>query len=138
MVTHLQFADDTLIFCAAKEEQVQNLVAIIRFFEAVSGLKVNLFKSEVIGISVEGHILHCLVDLMGCEVGSLPTTYLGLPLCIGNASKSLWSPVVEQIEQNLALWRAKYLSLGGKLTLIKSALANIPIYYLFFLNARCQ
>lgn len=46
VVMHLQFADDTLIFCAA-EEEVKNVVAIIRCIEAVSGLKVNFFKSEL-------------------------------------------------------------------------------------------
>lgn len=83
---------------------------------------------------MEGHILHRLADLMGCEVGSLLTSYLGLPLCIGNASKSLLSPVVERVEQKLVLWRAKCLSLGGRVALIKSALANTPIYFMSRFN----
>lgn len=38
LITHLQFADDTIIFCRAEEDQVKNFLAIIGCFEAVSGL----------------------------------------------------------------------------------------------------
>lgn len=37
---------------------------------------------------------------------------------------------MERVEHTLALWRAKYLSLGGRVTLIKTALANLPIYFM--------
>lgn len=50
MVTQLQFVDDTIIFCDAKRDQVKNVVAILRCFEGVSGLKVNLSKSLLIGV----------------------------------------------------------------------------------------
>lgn len=102
MVTRLQFADDTIIFCVAEKEQVKNAVAILRCFEAISGLKVNLGKSELIGVAVEESFLQYLARIMGCRVGSLPTSYLGLPLTTGSVSKSLWNPVVERVELNLA------------------------------------
>lgn len=34
-ITHLQFAEDTIIFCAAEEDQVKYVLAVIRCFEAV-------------------------------------------------------------------------------------------------------
>lgn len=53
-VSHLQFADDTIIFFEAFEEQVKNVKAIMLCFEAVFGLKVNFFKSELIGVGWKG------------------------------------------------------------------------------------
>ena len=50
-ITHLQFADVTLVFCEANEGQIKYVVAILRCFGAISGLKVIFFKSELIGIS---------------------------------------------------------------------------------------
>lgn len=44
------FADDTLILCGADVNQFQNLRCLLLCFEAVSRLKVNLCKSEVIPI----------------------------------------------------------------------------------------
>lgn len=43
LVTHLQFADDAIILCEAKEEEVRNVKAIMLCFEVVMGLKVNFF-----------------------------------------------------------------------------------------------
>ena len=48
-------------------------------FEAVSGLKINLSKSEAISIGTVGNV-QALADIMGCKAASLPITYLGLPL----------------------------------------------------------
>ena len=77
-VSHLQFANDTLIFCDASEEHVKNVKAILLCFEAVSGLKIN-FKSELIRIRVGDSFLSRCADLLGCKVESLPASYLGLP-----------------------------------------------------------
>lgn len=130
MITHLQFANGTIIFCATEEEEGKNMLAIIRCFEAVFELKVNLSKSSLIGVCTEMNRVEHLVELWGCKVGSLPTSYLGLPLCTGGVSKSLWNPVVEKVESKLVVWKAKYLSLGSRVTLIKSVLANLPIYFM--------
>lgn len=47
MVSYLQFADGTLIMCKGFEDWVKYLRCVIRFFEAVSGLKVNIYKSRM-------------------------------------------------------------------------------------------
>ena len=47
-VSHLLFADDTLIFCEADLEQILILHMILIWFETVSGLKINLGKSELV------------------------------------------------------------------------------------------
>ena len=126
-VSHLQFAYDMLIFCDVDEDEIKNVKATMLCFEAVSGLKINFFKSELIGFRVPERPLQALEGLMGCKA---PTTYLGLPLCIGAPPKLLWFPVVERLEKRLALWKANYLSLGGRITLIKSVLSNLPLYFL--------
>ena len=49
------------------------------WFATISGLKVNMDKSEAILVgSIDS--LENSVSVMGCRVGKLPTSYLGLPL----------------------------------------------------------
>jgi hypothetical protein len=67
---------------------------------------------------------------LGCRVGSLPMTYLGMPLGASYKSVSTWEGVVEKMERKLAGWKRMYLSKGGRLTLIKSTLSNLPTYLL--------
>lgn len=52
-VSHLLFVDDTLIFCKASHEQVLYFSWIFMWFETISGLKINLEKSESIPV---GHL----------------------------------------------------------------------------------
>ena len=49
------------------------------WFEACSGLKINLEKSELIPIG-DVHNREEFAEVLGYKVGTLPTTYLGLPL----------------------------------------------------------
>jgi hypothetical protein len=129
VVNYLLFADDTLIFCGAQEEQIRHLRCIFLCFEAASGLRINLRKPKIVPIGgvedVEG-----LANLLGCRVASLPMTYLGLPLGASYKSTSIWNGVIEKIESRLAGWKRMYLSKGARLTLINSTLSNIPTYYL--------
>ena len=52
-VSHLQFADDTIFFSSTREEDLLNLKSVLLVFGHISGLKVNLDKSNIYGINLE-------------------------------------------------------------------------------------
>ncbi|KAJ9698913.1 hypothetical protein PVL29_007804 [Vitis rotundifolia] len=128
-VSHLLFADDTIIFCEAKKENLTYLSWILAWFEVASRLRINLAKSELIPVGEVAEIEDMAVEL-GCRVGSLPIVYLGLPLGAYHKTPSIWDGVEERMRRRLALWKRQYISKGGRITLIKSTLANMPIYHL--------
>ena len=128
-ISHLFFADDTLILCGADTYQLWHLREIFIRFQAISGLKINLSKSELVPV---GHVPNVaeLAGFLGCRVSFLPMSYLGLPPGAGFKKKEVWNNVVEKMEKWLAGWKRLYLSKGARLTLIKSTLSSLPTYYL--------
>ena len=109
------------------------------WFEAILGLKINLDKSELIPVGRVSNVME-LATIFGCKVGALPTTYLGLPLGAAHNSMVAWDEVEERFRKRLAMWKRKYISKGGRLTLIKSTLASLPIYFmsLFWMPRRVR
>ena len=100
-VPHLLFADDTLIFCDDDLNQILILHMIFIWFVAVSGLKINLGKSELVPVGVV-HNIDLLLNVLGCKQGSLPMKYLGLPLGANFKEKTIWNPILEKMERKLA------------------------------------
>ncbi|RVX19302.1 Transposon TX1 uncharacterized 149 kDa protein [Vitis vinifera] len=88
-VSHLLFADDTIIFCEARQDHITYLSWILVWFEAASGLRINLAKSEVIPVGEVEDIEMLAVEL-GCKVGTLPSVYLGLPLGAKHKATAMW------------------------------------------------
>ena len=90
VVSHLLFADDTLIFCDANIDQLLILRMVLIWFEVVSSLKVNLGKSELVVVGAV-HNFELVVAVLGCKQGSLPMKYLGLPLGAKFKDKTIWN-----------------------------------------------
>ena len=51
-ITHLQFADDTLLIGDRSLANIRALKALLILFEATSGLKVNFHKSMLVGVNI--------------------------------------------------------------------------------------
>jgi hypothetical protein len=128
-VSHLLFADDALIFCGANRDQLLYLKGVLLCFEVVSGLHINLGKTEIVPVGLVPEV-HDLAQVLGATITSIPMKYLGLPLGAWFKSKDMWNPIVGKMEKRLAGWKRIYLSKGGRLTLIKSTLSSLPTYFL--------
>ena len=128
-VSHLLFADDTLIFCGTERDHLDHLKGVLLCFEAVSGLRINLGKSEMAPIGQVSD-MHNLASVLGGRIISMPMKYLGLPLGARFKLKDIWNPILKKMEKCLPSWKRMYLSKGDRLTLIKSTLSNLPTYFL--------
>ena len=67
VVSHLNFADDTIFFLDKDPRCVSNLVHMLGYFVIIYGLQINFHKSQVIGV----HIDHSLVVLIATNIFSL-------------------------------------------------------------------
>ena len=128
-VSHLLYADDTIIFCDANPEQLLYNRMVLTCFEAVTGLCVNMHKSEMVPVG-EVSDLPRLAALLSCKIGSIPLNYLGMPLGAPHKALAMWDPILEKVECRLAGWKKLYLSKGGRLMLLKSTLSSMPTYFM--------
>ena len=80
LVSHLQFADDTLLIGVKSWTNVRAMKAVMLLFEVVSGLKVNFHKSMLFSVNVNESWLHEAAMVMHCKHGRIPFLYLGLPI----------------------------------------------------------
>ncbi|WMV54052.1 hypothetical protein MTR67_047437 [Solanum verrucosum] len=121
------YADDTIILCDPVEKQISYIRVILVLFEAVSGLQVNWGKSSLFPVNEVPQIKE-MAGTLGCSVGKLPTTSLGMPLGNNHKALEIWDSILEKTEKKLSGRKAQYISLGGRLILINFVLDSLPTY----------
>jgi hypothetical protein len=97
----IQYADDTLLIMEACTLQLFALKAILNTFATSTGLKVNYSKSSIYPINLSQERLSHLASTFHCQAGSMPFTYLGLPLSMSKPTVQDCMPLVHRIERRL-------------------------------------
>lgn len=131
-LTHLQYADDTILFMTNSDSNICTVKFLLFCFEEMSGLKINYQKSEVILVGAESDEAKRVAELLNCKVGTLPITYLGIPIHEGRLTVADLEIVPNKIEKRLGTWKCGHLSYGGRTVLINSCLSSIPMYMMGF------
>nr|GEU79039.1 reverse transcriptase domain, reverse transcriptase zinc-binding domain protein [Tanacetum cinerariifolium] len=72
---------------------------------------------------------------INCSYGSIPFNYPGLPVSKRMNKLDAWNGVVGKLSERLATWKINLLSIGGRLTLVKSVLGSLPLYHLSLFRA---
>ncbi|GJW39932.1 reverse transcriptase domain, reverse transcriptase zinc-binding domain protein [Tanacetum coccineum] len=122
VVSHIQYADDTIFFGEWNKQNAKVLLYILKCFEEVSGLRVNYNKSKLYGVGVSDLELRDMARWMRCSVGDFPFTYLGLLIGDNMRRVGAWNSVIKKFKNCLAEWKAKSMSFRRRLTLVKSVL----------------
>ncbi|CAI8616144.1 unnamed protein product [Vicia faba] len=100
-LTHLQFADCTLILGPRSLENVDSMKAILHLFELSSDRKVNFHKIRLFGIKTSDSWLEEAAKALNFKVGSIPFIYLGLPVGANLRSIFTWDPVIDKVKKIL-------------------------------------
>ncbi|KAL0443961.1 UNVERIFIED_CONTAM: hypothetical protein Slati_2118800 [Sesamum latifolium] len=102
---------------------------ILRTFEAASGLKINLEKSELVfSRNVLGSRTEELATILGVAIKDKHDKYLGLPMVVGQSKREVFNNIKERFWQKLNRWATKKLSQVGRVILIKTVLQALPSY----------
>jgi Reverse transcriptase (RNA-dependent DNA polymerase) len=97
----LLYADDTLIFLKPNVQQVRILKLIFQIFEKLSGLKVNMQKSEILITSSHSYQVQQLAQIMQCKAKDFSLKYLGLPLSDKPLTRQNYQMLIDAISERL-------------------------------------
>ena len=125
-ISHLQYADDTLLLFQPDLHSVATIKALLISFELMSGLKINFHKCEVMPMGLEPSDSRRIADQLNCKLGKLPFTYLGLPLDAKRITIDGWAPLWTKVGGRVCPWRGKFLSSAARLVLTNASLSSLP------------
>ncbi|GJV24186.1 RNA-directed DNA polymerase, eukaryota [Tanacetum coccineum] len=128
MISHLFYADDAVFIGEWSEKNVENIMHILHCFSLVSGLKINLQKSHLLGVGISTEIVNAAAMFLGCSVMRAPFKYLGVMVGGNTSLVKSWDEIIGKLNSRLSKWKSSTLSIGGRLTLLKSVLGSSPIY----------
>ena len=123
----VQYADDTILVMRACTDQATRMKGILEDYAAAVGLKINFHKSTLIPVNIDHQRASGLAGVFGCTVGSLPFTYLGLPMGTTRPSVLDLMPMVHAVERKTST-ALSLMSSGAKLTLVNSIVTSMLIY----------
>lgn len=120
-VTHLFFADDSLLFCWARLTELEVIQGILEVYEQASRQQINrgkttLFFSKAIAEETKEEIINFLGVL---EIKKYEK-YLGLPVVVGRKKKASLNYIKERVWNKLQGWKERLLSQAGRVVLLKA------------------
>src|SRR4051812_17353388 len=134
----LQFADDTLMVGDRGWNHLWAIKLVLTSFQIISGLGINFHKSKLIGINLSENFLEIAKSFLSCKREDKAFYFLGIPVGHNPRKRAMWSKVVGKIKSRLVGWKHRYLTLGGRITLLKAVLGSLAIFTLSFHRAPKQ
>ena len=92
-----------------------------------TGLHINYHKSVMIPLNINQQQADHIAGIFGCVIGSMPFTYLGLPL--GTTKPTVYDlmPLVDRIERAMSA-NFMMMSYSGHVTVINTLLTSIATF----------
>ena len=127
-----QYADDTTLFLRFNKESIDTTLRMFDDFQKISGLKVNLDKTEIFPIgSIKNSIVPMYVhkNIKWSQAG---VTALGIFITHDTDTliKQNFEPILTKIQNIIHIWKMRDLTLFGKVTVIKAFLQSQLVYQL--------
>lgn len=123
-----------LSFFVGGVKSLTDISKLLKDYASYSGQIFNPNKSIINarGMSQEGH--NILDSINEFSIDYPPFIYLGVPIFIGKPKAKYFSSLADNIKPKLASWKAKMLSMAGRLMLVRSIVHSMMVHYISVYN----
>lgn len=120
-ISHLLFADDSLLFCRANQEEVQVVIEVLQTYAASSGQCINFEKFSIyFSSNTAREQRDNIKGALGVREVDMFDTYLGLPTLVGRSKFQTFSFLKDRVWKKIQGWKGQLLSKAGREVLIKA------------------
>lgn len=128
-LSHLFFADDSLLFCRATFSKWGYIHRILQSYERASDQKFNSNKTSIFfSKNTKKEFRDHIASLVGHSAMTRYHNYLGLPTLGGRSKYKTFSGIRDRVSKRLDGWKVCFLSQAGKEVLLKAVVQAIPTY----------
>ena len=128
-ISHLLFADDSLLFFKANSDQANKVKNILDNYERATGQLISPSKcSLLLGNKCSQEDGQDVINILNVVTVTFEEKYLGLPVPEGRMVKGKFKHTKDKARKRMNDWTEKYSSSGAKETLIKSVAQAIPTF----------
>ncbi|KAK6164390.1 hypothetical protein DH2020_001254 [Rehmannia glutinosa] len=130
-ISHLFFADDSIIFTKAKQQEANAILKLLSSYEKASGQVVNMEKTAItFSPNTQQATRQSILGIFRISSTTPHDTYLGLPSMIGRNKNRTFASIRERVWKRVSILNRNYLSAAGREVLIKAVVQAIPIYFM--------
>lgn len=128
-ITHLLYADDSLVVCLVEPSEAQELKELFNLYEECSGQKINMEKSDIcFSSNTDPDCADEFSAIIGISNVPQHARYLGLPSLVGRSPTASFAYLRDRVVQRLLGYKGNLLSKGGREVLLKSVIQSMPTF----------
>jgi hypothetical protein len=132
-ISHLLYADDSILFCRAKPEEASTIMNILKIYQEASGQRVNMDKSEMVfSPNISQDNKNQFQAELPIKISDNINKYLGMPTHFGRSKAMDFNFIMDKIRNKLKGWKEKSLSFEGRGVLIRAVAQAIPTYIMSY------
>ncbi|GKF61211.1 hypothetical protein Tco_0181265, partial [Tanacetum coccineum] len=134
-ISHLFYADDAVFVGEWSDDNLTRIMQVLHCFSLSSGLKIIVKNSHLLGVGIPSADTTAATTRLGCSVMKTPFKYLGVMVGGNMLMIKARDDMICKLNSRLSKWKLKTLSIGGRLTLLKSVLGSTSIYCMSVLHS---